>query len=192
MTAALNLTGVDALALLLLGLSAVVGLWRGVVFELMALAGWLVAWLAAQVAAPTVAPLLPATLGSTGGRDMAALAAGFVAALALWGVLARLLRMALAATPLLLPDRLLGALFGGLRAVVLAMLAALVVGNTAWHCDARWRQSHSGPWLERLWAWLAPVASTWLPARPSLWPFTLPLTPCAASSASSLSNPSTN
>lgn len=192
MTSATSLSAVDLLALAVLGLSALVGLWRGVVFELMALAGWLVAWLAAQTLVPLIAPHLPATLGSTGARGMTALVAGFIASLVVWGVLARLLRMALSATPLLLPDRVLGALFGGLRALLLALLAALVVGNTAWHCDARWRQSHSGPWLERLWAWLAPVTSTWLPVRPSFWPFTHPLTPCAASSASSLSNPSTN
>ncbi|MCC7151784.1 MAG: CvpA family protein, partial [Rubrivivax sp.] len=42
------LSGIDWALLAVLVLSVVVGLWRGLVFELMSLAGWVVAWVGAQ------------------------------------------------------------------------------------------------------------------------------------------------
>ena len=55
----LSLGWVDWVLLAVLVLSAAVGLWRGLVFEVLSLLGWVAAYIAAQALSSTVAPLLP-------------------------------------------------------------------------------------------------------------------------------------
>ena len=51
--------GFDVAMLVVLVLSMAVGVWRGLVFELMSLLGWFVAYFAAQWATVMVAPYVP-------------------------------------------------------------------------------------------------------------------------------------
>src|SRR5512132_1352048 len=116
---------VDWGMLAVLALSLVVGALRGLVFEVLALAGWIVAYFAARYGAPWLAPHLP--IGTPGSllNHAAAFACVFIAALIVWGLLSRLLRTMIHATPLRGVDRLLGAAFGVLRGC--AVLLALAV-----------------------------------------------------------------
>ena len=109
---------VDAAMVAVLGISVIVGVIRGFVFELLSLAGWLAAWFAAQWFAPQAAPYIP--VGSPGSAlNLGAAFAGvFVAALIVWAIAARLIRLVIHATPLSIVDRGLGAVFGLLRGVV--------------------------------------------------------------------------
>ena len=72
---------VDWTLLAVLAVSVVVGLWRGLVFELMSLVGWVVAYVAAQLYSPLVAVHLPIGLPGSALN----LGAGF--ALTFFGVL---------------------------------------------------------------------------------------------------------
>jgi membrane protein required for colicin V production len=141
------LSAVDGCLLAVLAFSMVLGLWRGLVFESLSLAGWIVAWLGARWAAPLLAPRLP--LGKPGSALNAALALAlcFVAALLAWALLSRLIRLLIRATPLSLPDRLLGAGFGLLRGLVLLLAAAAIVALTPAAQSALWRQSQGARWL---------------------------------------------
>ena len=105
-------------------MSAVVGVWRGLVFELMSLFGWVVAYVAAQAFSPQVGAYIP--LGTPGSAMHQAFAffATFVGSLLVWALLARLVRMAIQATPLTVPDRLLGGGFGLLRGLVVLLAVA--------------------------------------------------------------------
>lgn len=134
--------------LAVLGVSVLVGLWRGLVFELMSLAGWVVAWFGAQWGAPQLLPWLPVAEPSSPLRLAAALLLCFVGLLLLWSLLARLLRMLMHATPLSLPDRLLGAGFGALRGVVLLLALASVIALTPAAQSNGWRLSQGARWLE--------------------------------------------
>ena len=138
---------VDWTLLAVLLASVVVGLVRGFIFELMSLAGWLVAWFAAQWAAPHLAPVLP--LGEPGSALNlgAAFALCFLGALVVWGLLARLVRLLLHATPLSLMDRGLGAGFGLLRGAVLLLALSTVVTLTPAAQSEAWRQSQGARWL---------------------------------------------
>jgi len=140
-----------------LALSVGVGLVRGVVFELMSLVGWVVAWFAAQWAAPQIAPHL--SVGTPGGglNLGAAFVLGFVAALVVWGLLARGGRMLMRATPLSFADRLLGAVFGALRGVVLLLALAMVVALTPAAQSQDWRRSQGARWLGQAMAALEPL-----------------------------------
>lgn len=138
---------VDATLLGVLLLSMVVGLVRGFVFECLSLAGWLVAWFGAQWASPQLAPYLPVGAPGSGLNLGAAFIVAFIAALVVWSLLARLIRMLIHATPLSLPDRLLGAAFGLLRGAVLLLAVASAVLLTPAAQSQGWRASHGARWL---------------------------------------------
>ena len=144
------LSWLDWTLLAVLVLSVVVGLVRGFVFECLSLAGWVAAWFAAQWGAPVLAPYLPQlSIGSAGSSLNLGLAFAlvFVAALIAWSLLERLIRMLIHATPLSLPDRLLGAGFGFLRGTVLLLVVATVVTLTPASQSQSWRTSHGAHWL---------------------------------------------
>lgn len=152
-----ELGGVDWALLAVLLLSVVVGLWRGLVFELLSLAGWVAAFVAAQVLAPHVAPLLP--LGAPGSalNFGLAFAATFVVALLLWAVASKLVRLLVHATPLQPLDRLLGAVFGLLRGVVLLLAVTTLVLLTPARSSSAWQHSHGAGWLAALLQGLKPM-----------------------------------
>ena len=138
---------VDLALLAVLALSVLVGLFRGLVFEVLSLAGWVVAYFAAAWFAPELAPWIPVGAAGSALNHSAALVVGFVAALVAWGLAARVVRWIVAATPLSLPDRVLGAGFGALRGLVLLLAIATAVQLTPASQSQRWRQSSLGPWL---------------------------------------------
>jgi len=137
----------DWVLLAVLVVSIVVGLWRGFVFECLSLAGWVVAWFAAQWAAPWVAGYVPLFSAESPLRLSLAFVLAIVAALVIWALLARLIRLAIRATPLSVPDRLLGAVFGALRGGVLLLAVATVVALTPASQSPGWRASQGARWL---------------------------------------------
>ena len=138
---------VDATLLALLLISITIGVVRGFVFECLSLAGWLVAWFAAQWAAPVLAPHIPVGSAGSALNLGAAFALAFIAALVVWALLSRVVRMLIHATPLSVPDRLLGAGFGALRGAVLLMAVATVVALTPAAQSTAWRASQGARWL---------------------------------------------
>src|SRR5450631_11636 len=96
----LGLGWVDiALAAFLL-LSVLVGLARGVVFELLALAGWFVAFFVAGWLAPACEAYIHIGPAGSTLNHAVTFAAVFFAAFLVWGVAARLVRALIRATPL--------------------------------------------------------------------------------------------
>lgn len=164
---AATLGWVDLTLLGLLALSVVVGLWRGLVFEVMSLAGWLVAYIGAQWWSPALAPHVP--LGTSGSPLQQALAfAGcFLGVLVAWSLLSRLVRLLVRATPLTVLDRLLGAGFGLLRGGVLLLALCTVVAMTPAAQASAWQASHGAAWttqaLQGLKPWLPAAMATHLP-----------------------------
>ena len=138
---------VDLFLLGLLLLSAAVGFWRGLLFEVMSLAGWLVAYFGAVWASPVVAPHIPVGVPNGSLHLLASFTVTFVAVLLIWSLLSRLLRMLLRATPLSVVDRFLGVLFGLVRGLVVSLVIYTVVGWTPWVRSQAWEQSEVRPWL---------------------------------------------
>jgi membrane protein required for colicin V production len=138
---------VDWTLLAVLVLSVGVGLWRGLVFELMSLVGWVVAYVAAQVYALQVAPHLPIGLPGSALNLGAGFAFTFLAVLVGWALLARLVRLLVHATPLTLIDRTLGAAFGLARGGVLLLAAATLVAFTPAARSQPWQDSQGAAWL---------------------------------------------
>ena len=151
---------VDWTMLSVLGLSVLVGLARGLVFELMSLVGWAVAYFAAQLFSPQLAAHVPIGAPGSALQQGAAFAATFLAVLLVWSLLARLLRLLVRATPLTVIDRLLGAIFGGLRGLLLLLAVATVVAYTPALRSPAWQASIGAAWLGQVISVLKPMLPT--------------------------------
>lgn len=147
----------DYAALGVLALSTAWGVWRGLVREVISLAGWILAFLAANLFAPPLAEALP--IAQPDLRVIVAFVAIFIVTLTLATLAALLLSKALKAAGLAGLDRTLGGLFGVARALLIALAFALVAGLTSLPQHPIWKQSVSGPMLGRAALQLKP----WLP-----------------------------
>jgi membrane protein required for colicin V production len=156
---------VDIVLFVVLALSIVVGLFRGLVFELMSLVGWVVAYVVANWLSPLAAPYVPVGQSGSSLNHAAALLAVFVLALLVWSVLSRLVRLLIHATPLSWIDRILGAFFGGARGVLALLVLATVVGLTPLVKSPNWQASRVAPLLKRALHELKPVLPAQLSQR---------------------------
>lgn len=155
MSTAESLAIVDLMMLAVLLVSAGVGVWRGFLYEAASLLGWVVAYFAARRWSPAV--MARATLegwvpqGWSPDVVAAACFGGlFIGVLLAWALAARLLRRLVHATPLQVPDRLVGAVFGIVRGVVLLLVMATLVSWTPLKDHEAWQASVGRVWLERL------------------------------------------
>ena len=155
---------IDLVLLAVLGLSVLAGLWRGFVFEIVALLGWLVAYIMANICGPLLAASLPAG-GSAAVRFWGAYVLVFVIVLVVCGLLARVLRALISATPLSAVDRLLGGAFGAARgALVLVIVGTLIMLSPFARADW-WRHSQSALWIGQALQGLKPVLPESLHSR---------------------------
>ena len=130
-----------------LAASVIWGAWRGLVREVIAILGWIIAFLAANLFAGPLGAEMPEAIPTPELRTAAAFVAVFVGALAVTSLLALLLSKMVKAVGLGGLDRLLGALFGVARGLLIALAAALLAGLTSAPRQAWWRDSATGPAL---------------------------------------------
>jgi len=138
---------VDWTLLAIMALSVLIGLMRGLVFEVMSLLGWVVAYVAAQALTPWLAPNLPVGTAGSALNLAAAFALCFVLTLIVWSLLARLVRLLIHATPLTVVDRLFGAGFGVLRGALVLLVITTAVAFTPAARSTAWQQSQGASWL---------------------------------------------
>jgi membrane protein required for colicin V production len=165
------MTWIDILIVCTLALSVVVGLLRGLVFELMSLVGWIVAYIGAGWLSPFIAPYIPVgtieNLGTIGAsaNHAGAFAAAFVMVLLVWSIISRLVRLLLHATPLSVVDRLLGAVFGSARGVLAVLVIITILGLTPMARSPAWHASVLTPWFKLVLQELKPVLPAQLSQR---------------------------
>ncbi len=145
-----------ALALGLL-LSVIVGAWRGLVIEVLALLGWAVAYFAAQWYGPQGATFIP--VGEPGSRVnlISGMLVVFVLAWLVWALISWAVAQMIKASVLSGPDRVLGAVFGLVRGVVVALVVCTVVSMTPVARWAPWQASQGVAGLQILLTGLKPV-----------------------------------
>ncbi|MDM0011713.1 CvpA family protein [Variovorax sp. J22P168] len=138
----------DWIAVALLLVSMLLGLVRGLVFEVISLAGWVLAFVAAQWLAEDVGRWLP--LGDPAGswRYAAGFVLVFVAVAFGVGLMAALTRKLIAAIGLRPVDRILGGVFGVARGAVALLAVAVVVHLLALSDSAWWHDSRSAVVLD--------------------------------------------
>jgi membrane protein required for colicin V production len=142
------MTGFDYAVLTILALSAVIGIARGFVREVFALAGWIAAAALAVLFAPQAATLMPANFATPLVRTVIAFIVLFLGVLIFSGIAgtltARLLRLA----GFGIADRTLGAVFGVARGALIVLVAVLAAGLTGLPAEPFWRQAKLAPPLE--------------------------------------------
>lgn len=160
----------DLLLLLGLGLSVIVGAWRGLVTELLSLAGWGVSYFSAQWFGAGVGANLP--VGEPGQRlnVLAGMIVVFVLAWLVWALLSWALTQVVRASPLSAPDRVLGAVFGLMRGLVVALAVVTLVGMTPMSHWPSWQTSRGIALMQVVLKGLRPVLPEqvvkFLPERP--------------------------
>lgn len=140
------MTGFDYAVLGILLVSLLLGLWRGLTYELLSLLGWPLAFLMSWQLAGKIEPMLPVSGESA--RVALAYALVFIATLLLWAMLVWLFTQLVKAAGLGVLDSLLGGLFGLLRGVIVIVILALLAGMTNIPKQAFWRNAKFSRTLE--------------------------------------------
>lgn len=153
------MTAFDYVVIGIVVASLVLGLWRGVIGEIIALVAWILAFFAAKLWGAEIAQALFAGIADPAVRIVAGWVAVFVAVLMLMALLRLAVRGLLKALGLTLTDRLLGVIFGFARGIVIVLVLIAVGGMTSAPGQEWWSEAQFSAPLET-----AVVASKpWLP-----------------------------
>jgi membrane protein required for colicin V production len=152
----------DIAVLVIVGLSVLLSVIRGLTREVLALAAWVAAFVAANLLAGTAAQSqwLPEAIPTEGLRLLAGFLCVFLAVLIAMSVLAMGASKLVQSAGLGLEDRLLGVLFGLARGVLVVMIIVLLAGLTSLPRQAVWRNALLSDPLEAF----AGSIKAWLPA----------------------------
>jgi membrane protein required for colicin V production len=136
----------DIFLWVLILLSAVVGLMRGLFKEVFSLATWLAAFVVALYFAPAMAAALESQFGNPSVRNWVAMGTLFVLTLILGSFVSYLISKLISSTGLSGTDRIFGFGFGAIRGAVICVVVLVMLRplseDAAW-----WSNSTLVPWL---------------------------------------------
>lgn len=144
------MTALDYVVLAVIGVSVLLSVIRGAVRELLSVASWVLAIYLALHFSAAASTFLPSALSNHTARVAVAFAVILLGSLLVLALVAMLLSNLIKQSPLSGVDRLLGALFGFARAVVILTVLALAAGLTGLPREAFWREAKSRAPLEAL------------------------------------------
>lgn len=148
----------DWILLGVLLVSMVIGLWRGLVYEVLSLAGWVAAFVVAQWLASDVVGWLPFIKGAPASVQYAvAFAVVFVVTVFVAGLVSWLIKKLVETVGLRPVDRTLGGVFGLARGLVLLLALTVVLQLTGLSRDAWWTTAQGPVWLELVLTGLKPL-----------------------------------
>ncbi len=142
------MTWFDYALIAVVAISALVGIWRGLVREVFALAGWIAAITAAMLFASDAATLIPAGFATPLVRTAFAFIGLLVVILIIVAIAGLLFTKAVRAVGLGFADRTLGGVFGFARGALILVVLALAAGLTAVPREPFWREAKLAPPLE--------------------------------------------
>ena len=147
---------IDLAILVLIALSALVSLMRGFVREALSLAAWVLAfWIALTFAARLAAtPLMMDQIDSPTVRAAVAFVALFLLTLVVGVLINVLITQLVRKTGLSGTDRIVGAIFGVGRGIVVVGLLVLLAGFTQLPTESWWRDSMLLPQFQSLAMWM--------------------------------------
>ena len=135
------MTAFDYGVLLIIGLSILLSVLRGLVREVLALVSWVAALWIARVYTMEFAPMLPDTIPTLSLRYLAAFIILFLLVLLFMTLLTIALSHFIKALGIGPADRLLGAAFGLVRGVVMVLTFMLLAGLTSLPRQTAWRDA---------------------------------------------------
>ncbi|MBS1139521.1 MAG: Colicin production protein [Proteobacteria bacterium] len=153
------MTGFDYVAIGIVGVSLIFGLWRGVVGEIVALVAWVLAIFAAVEFGAVVGRTVFAGLSDPALRTLAGCVVIFVGVLVVMALFRMAVRSMVKALGLSVSDRILGMVFGLVRGVLVCMVLVGLGGMTSAPMQAWWRDATLSAPLETV----VLAAKPWLP-----------------------------
>ncbi len=157
------MTLLDYAVLTIIGFSVLLGVMRGLVREVLALAAWAVAFVVAWLFGGQLAAIMPAEIPSEELRQLAGFAVLFFLVLLAMSLVAMAVSQMVKSAGLSVEDRLLGAVFGLVRGIAAVTILVLLAGATTLPSQPFWREAALRPVLERV----AIVVKGWLPLEVS-------------------------
>lgn len=151
------MTEFDYAVIGILLVSLLLGLWRGLVYEVLSLLGWPLAFMACRLFAGKIEPLLP--VGQEAARVALAYALVFIAVLIAWGMVVWVFSRIAKAAGLGVLDMLLGGVFGGVRGVLVILILVWLAGLSSIPEQELWRGAQFGKAAEDV----ALLTKVWLP-----------------------------
>lgn len=131
----------DIVILVIIGLSALISLWRGFLREVLSLLAWILAFWVAYRFTPLAALWLTDFVDVPSVRFILGFVALFVLTLIAMSLIGHIIVKIVGGTGLTGTDRMLGLLFGMARGGVIVLLLVLLAGLTQIPQDPWWRQS---------------------------------------------------
>lgn len=153
------MTAFDYIVLAVLGFSIILSVMRGLVKEVLSILAWFVAFYVGRTYTDQILPLIPADIPSESLRTLAAFLVLFLATLLLATLLAIAISAIFKKIGLGWLNRILGAVFGAFRGVLIVCILVLLAGMTEMPKDARWKNAMFSAPIEALVVSLLP----WLP-----------------------------
>ena len=142
------MTVFDYLVLFILISSVVISTMRGLVKEILSLAGWVAAFVVANAFGAKLAPMLPSVIPGETVKLIVAFIALFLGVRILMGLLSLAIGAVIEASGLSLADRGLGGLFGLGRGIVIVLAGVILCGMTSIPQQAFWKDALLAPLAE--------------------------------------------
>jgi membrane protein required for colicin V production len=154
------MTVIDIIVIAIIGISTVLGVFRGLVREVLALVAWVGGFLLANLLAPEAARLLPKGMASEEIRLLVSYVVVFIVVMIGLSVLAILASKLVKIVGLGTADRAVGGMFGLVRGVLIVMILVMLAGLTALPRQPTWREAALRGPLEAC----AGYVKSWLPS----------------------------
>jgi membrane protein required for colicin V production len=149
----------DYLVLAIIGLSIILSVMRGLLIEALSIVGWVVAFFVAKTYSSQLVPMMPVDIPTESLRILAAFLVVFFATLLITSLLAIALSAVFKKIGLGWLNRVLGAVFGLTRGVLIVCILVFLAGLTSLPQDERWRNAMFSAPIEALVTSLLP----WVP-----------------------------
>jgi membrane protein required for colicin V production len=119
---------IDVIIFVIIGLSFLFGLWRGLVKEVLSLVTWIAALVLARLYSGELAEFMVNVIENEAARFVAAFAIVFVVVMMAGTLLNHMISKLLAISALKVADRVFGGVFGIARGAVIALVILFIVG----------------------------------------------------------------
>ena len=151
------MASIDWILVAVLAASMLLGAWRGLVYEVLSVMGWIAAFVLAQWFAPDVAEKLPMQNSGETLRYAAAFVLVFIVSVFVAGLNSALMKKIISVVGLRPVDRIMGAVFGLFRGLIFLLAFSVVVHMTALQESDWWLESQAAPMLMTLLKGLRPM-----------------------------------
>lgn len=139
----------DVAVLVIISLSALLGWWRGLMYELFSLIGWIAAYVVARTFSAQLVAYVPQVISAENVRSAAAFAAVFIAVLIVAAVFAWFLSKLVKFAGLGGLDGKFGVMFGAVRGVLVVLALVWLAGLTQMPQQPWWKDAWSSKPLQQ-------------------------------------------